>query len=116
MVVEDEVLIRVLICDSLRDAGARVIEAENADEALWYLRADPAVVFVFTDVRMPGTMDGVELLRRIASDFPNIRTALTSGHLHAADVPGETVFFAKPYQFDDVAGRLIDLLGKAAAY
>src|SRR5205823_2491556 len=63
LVVEDETLIRMMIADALRSAGLRVIEARTADDALQHLRSGSAVQFVFTDIEMPGTMDGIELAR-----------------------------------------------------
>ena len=61
LIVEDDVLIRVLLADELRDAGLRVIEAANADEALSIFEAGAQVDLLFTDVQMPGSIDGVEL-------------------------------------------------------
>jgi CheY-like chemotaxis protein len=110
LVVEDEVLIRILICDALRDAGARVVEAENADEALAYLAADPSLHLVFSDVRMPGSMDGLQLLSRIAADFPHVKTVLTSGHLSPSEAPGDTLLITKPYPCEKVASQLIGLI------
>ncbi|MDA6490278.1 response regulator, partial [Escherichia coli] len=61
LVVEDEILVRYVICDYLRDCGFHVIEAGTADEALEYLRSHNDVVLVFSDVRMPGSLDGIGL-------------------------------------------------------
>jgi two-component system, response regulator PdtaR len=80
----------------LRDAGLRVVEAANADEALMYVKTDPSVRFVFRDVRMPGSMDGIELAQRLRSEFPHITVALSSGQLVPSDVEKGTLLFAKP--------------------
>jgi CheY-like chemotaxis protein len=110
LVVEDEVLVRLLICDVLRDCGLRVVEAANADEALAYVKTDPAVELVFSDVRMPGSMDGIALARRLRSEFPNVKVALASGHLHASEVETETLLFTKPYPLAETAARIVAIL------
>jgi CheY-like chemotaxis protein len=116
LVVEDEVLIRLLICDVLRDSGLRVVEAANADEALMYVKTDPTVELVFSDVRIPGSMDGIELARRLRSEFPHIEIALASGHLLASDLEKETPLFTKPYPLEETAARIIAILdGKGSA-
>src|SRR3546814_931318 len=81
LVVEDEVLIRLMVSDELRDAGFRVVEAANADDAMAYLQAGEPADLVFSDVRMPGSMDGIALAEKLRSDFPHVRIVLTSGHL-----------------------------------
>jgi DNA-binding NtrC family response regulator len=69
LVVEDELFIRMFISDAFRDEGYTVIEAFNADEAVDILKAGKAVDLVFSDVRMPGTLDGIGLLRFIKERF-----------------------------------------------
>jgi CheY-like chemotaxis protein len=110
LVVEDEVLIRMLISDVLRDAGLRVVEAANADEALMYVKSDHSVRFVFSDVRMPGSMDGIELAQRLRSEFPHIAVALASGHLIPSDVEKGTLLITKPYPLEETAARIIAIL------
>jgi CheY-like chemotaxis protein len=70
LVVEDEVLVRVLITDSLRSAGHTVLEASNADEALEVLRHSSDVRLVFSDMRMPGSMDGAKFAGLLRSEIP----------------------------------------------
>lgn len=94
LVVEDEVLLRVPVCDVLRDSGMTVLEAGNADDALDWLRTDHDIQLVFTDVRMPGTMDGLGLARRVQKEFPHVKVILTSAH--APPEPG-VVMLIKPY-------------------
>jgi PleD family two-component response regulator len=65
LLVEDEVLIRSVIAETLRDAGLLVIEAANADEAWSYLQTGASVDLVFSDIQMPGSMDGIELARKV---------------------------------------------------
>jgi DNA-binding NtrC family response regulator len=114
LVVEDEVFIRAVICDLLREAGARVIEAENADEALKCVAMDPTVGVVFTDVRMPGSLDGLQMRDRIASLHPHIKTVITSGHLLPHEMPDGALFFIKPYSVENVAAQLILLVDQSS--
>src|ERR1700710_1599105 len=81
LIVEDEVLIRLAVADHLRDSGYQVVEASNADEALEYLQGPNNVSLVFSDVRMPGTMDGLKLAQRIRESYPALSVILASGHL-----------------------------------
>jgi two-component system, response regulator PdtaR len=67
LVVEDEILLRVIIAEALREAGMRVIEVGNADEAMEHLEAGTPIDFVFTDIELPGSMDGLEFVRRLHS-------------------------------------------------
>lgn len=105
LVVEDEVLIRLATSDELRDAGFEVIEAANADEALRYLRSLP-VDAVLTDVRMPGSMDGLDLARLVRRDYPDVAVFIVSGHVGAEAPPPGVSMLGKPYDALAV-GRLI---------
>ena len=81
LVVEDEVLVRMMLADQLREAGYRVVEASDADEALELLQHDALdVKVVISDVQMPGSMDGIELARVIRSKYPFSKILLVSGH------------------------------------
>jgi two-component system, response regulator PdtaR len=98
LVVEDEPFVRVLGVDLLEEAGFAVLEACNADEALSLLEAHPEVRAVFSDIDMPGSLNGLELARRIFQRWPRIGILLTSGHRVGAEVmPREGRFMPKPY-------------------
>jgi CheY-like chemotaxis protein len=112
LVVEDEVLIRLFLSDLLRDQGFRVLEAASADEALVYIHTDRCIELVFTDVRMPGLMDGVALVNRLRSDFPHIKTILTSGHMQPGDVEEGTLLIAKPYRLEDAVSKIVSTLNR----
>jgi CheY-like chemotaxis protein len=99
LIVEDEVLLRMLLAEQLRRAGYPVVEAANAHEAIELLRHSPDVKLVISDVRMPGSVDGVELARRVKSDYPDIKVMLASGHLSSIDWVAHDGYFRKPYQF-----------------
>ena len=86
LVVEDEVLVRMMIADELRNAGYTVLEASSADEALEVLRHTPKVGLVFTDLRMPGSMDGAKFAGFVRSAYPVLKIVLTSGESAAVDL------------------------------
>ena len=110
LVVEDEFLIRTMVSDALRDAGLGVIEAIDADEAMRVLQSGVAIDLIFSDVRMPGSMDGLALLKICTEVFPGLPVIITSGHLAPSDaiLNGAKRFLPKPYLWEDaiVAIRL----------
>ncbi len=96
-------LIRMLVADVLRDAGYEAIEAISGDEAIDILRAGVAVDLVLSDVRMPGSTDGLALLAFVRQNLAELPVILTSGHLspEIALAEGAVKFLAKPYQILD---------------
>jgi len=104
--VEDEVLIRFMISDALREAGYDVIEAFNGDEAVDLLNVATPVDLILSDVRMPGAIDGLELLKIAKQRLPTVPVILTSGHLdpRVATTEGATHFLPKPYVIDKALG------------
>lgn len=116
LVVEDEFLIRALVSDELRDAGHDVIAAYNADEALAVLKAKVHVDLVVTDVKMPGSIDGLGLLAEIRSHYPFVPVILTSGHLQPqqAFAEGAAAFLAKPYPLEAVVNAVDETLRRSA--
>ena len=108
LVVEDESLLLFTISDDLRAAGFRVLEATNAAAALRLAEADGGVDVLFTDVHMPGAMDGLELARAVIAKWPQTRIIVTSGHmsLTSADLPSGAVFLPKPYLPDAVVAAI----------
>ena len=106
LVVEDEPLVRMAIVDYLEDEGFRVLQASNADEAVAILTRDLTVQIMFTDIDMPGGMDGLKLAAAVRDRWPPIKIVVTSGHrMVAADnLPLEAQFFPKPYDPDTIAG------------
>jgi CheY-like chemotaxis protein len=98
LLVEDEVLIRMVLADQLREEGYRVVEASDADEALALLRHDFLYIDVaITDVIMPGSMDGVGLARALRLERPQIKIILMSAHYNSVGGPDYDAFFPKPY-------------------
>ena len=106
LVVEDEALVRLLAVDMLEDMGLKTVEAGDADEALFQLAAHPDVDVLFTDVNMPGGMDGVELARRVHKVRPEAGIIVTSGkqYVDLAALPDRGVFLPKPYSRAQLAG------------
>lgn len=89
---------RMFGADLLEEAGFAVLQACNADEALRLLEAHPEVRVVFSDVEMPGSLDGLGLARHICQHWPQIGIVLTSGHrIRVEMIPQEGRFLAKPY-------------------
>jgi CheY-like chemotaxis protein len=99
LIVEDEHLLRLSAVKDIEDAGFEVIEAANADEAIRILESRRDIRVVFTDVQMPGSMDGLKLAHAVRNRWPPIRIIVTSGHERVAehDLPEGGRFFAKPY-------------------
>jgi CheY-like chemotaxis protein len=113
LVVEDETLIRMEAVDMVAAAGFEVVLAANADEAIEILEARGDIAVVFTDIQMPGSMDGLKLARAVRGRWPPIKIVATSGQLHVseADLPEGGRFLPKPYRPRDVTGVLRELTG-----
>ncbi len=110
LIVEDDVLIRAAAAQYLRGAGFEVLEAISVDQALELLRAGP-VRAVFTDVKLPGSQSGLDLMRIMQSDFPKTKVLLTSGVVKADEVTLEGVtLLRKPYFLFEVERHLRALL------
>ncbi len=99
LVVEDEILIRMAIADSIADAGFTVYEAANADQAIRLLETHPDVRALFTDIDMPGSMDGLKLAEAVRNRWPPVKIIVASGRFKVseADLPEGGRFFPKPY-------------------
>ncbi|WP_026608240.1 response regulator [Methylocapsa acidiphila] len=108
LVVEDEPFVRMMGAVALEDAGFGVIEACNADEALRVLEIRPDVRVVFTDIDMPGSLDGLALARRVHEDWPQIGVVVTSASSHVSDerMPKGDSFVAKPYAVKALLRRI----------
>ncbi len=96
----------------LEDAGYSVVEAANADEAIAILEGTTDVRLLFSDVDMPGSMNGVALAEVVHARWPNVRLLLTSGHHHIADaqLPDDGRFIPKPYSQKAVVREVNSLL------
>ena len=116
LVVDDEAMVRAVIAEYLRDCGFHVLEAEGAREAIRLVDGDGPVDVVFSDVRMPGDLDGAGLARWLLSHHPEVPVLLTSGYTAAAGssggLPREVGLIEKPYTQAQVLRRIKALLPK----
>ncbi|MCZ8103514.1 MAG: response regulator [Burkholderiales bacterium] len=116
LIVEDEILIRLTVADYLRECGFHVLEASNADEAVRVLEAEVEVDIVFSDIQMPGSMDGFALAQWIRQHHPRVRVLLTSGlgrtTAAARDLCDENPLMPKPYDHGSLLERLKNMLGR----
>lgn len=103
LVVEDEPWIRLITSDHLRDHGWTVLEADCASAAIAVLESGESVDLVFSDIQMPGEMDGVGFAQWLRQNHPAIRILLTSGGIRTVD-PSicDDALIAKPYKYDFV--------------
>lgn len=114
LVVEDEVLIRLMIADALRAQGLRVIEASNSEEALTVLRSTLPVQLIITDISMANGMNGVELARSVRADHPDMKLIIASGQPVVDSFSGlADAFFRKPVDMAALVRRVKELLGGA---
>jgi CheY-like chemotaxis protein len=120
LVVEDETLLRWHAVAMIEDAGFDVIEAGNAAEAISVLEARTDIRVIFTDIQMPGSIDGLRLAHLVRNRWPPIKIIATSGQLRLRDyeLPEGGRFLPKPYSVGQITGTLRELLGgrQARAY
>jgi CheY-like chemotaxis protein len=100
LVVEDEMLLRMRAVDMVEDAGFTSVEAVNADEAVAILESRSDIALLFTDIQMPGSIDGLKLAHAVHERWPPIKIILVSGQLRLAniDIPADSRFFGKPLE------------------
>lgn len=116
LVAEDEVLIRLVLAEYLRDCGYRVLEAANASEAIQILTEEIQVDILFTDVQMPGEINGFGLAKWTRQHRPEIQVIVTSGHEQAAhkasDLCDDEPYIKKPYDPAGLAAEIRRLLSR----
>jgi CheY-like chemotaxis protein len=109
IVVEDEPMVRMAAVGALEDAGFEVLESKNAQAAMLILKAEGGrVQALFTDVEMPGAMDGLMLARQIHLDWPLICVMVASGQVNpeVGEMPENSRFFKKPYNIGTVVAHI----------
>jgi len=106
LIVEDECLVRMNAAMMMEEAGFDVLEAGNADEAIRLLEDNPDISIVFTDIEMPGSMNGLNLAHAVTSRWPPIRIIATSGRVDVrdGDLPTGGRFLPKPYSAGQILG------------
>ncbi|MES2492997.1 MAG: response regulator [Pseudomonadota bacterium] len=111
LIVEDEALVRFLIVDEFEEAGFRVSESPTATEAIEVLKTQPEFDLLFTDIRMPGSVDGWELGRRARELHPDITIIYATGYGVDDNQPvGRSFTIQKPYRFTEIS-QLLEEIG-----
>jgi len=98
VVVEDDVFERMGASGMFLDAGYRVLEAGDADEALRFFDTNADIRLLFTDVSMPGSMSGSDLARHVAERWPRVGIIMASGRPRPHKLPLNMLFHDKPYE------------------
>ena len=108
LVVEDEPFLRFLAADALEEKGFAVAEAANAENALRVLENRQDINLVFTDIALPGDLNGLDLVRHVQQRWPHIQLVITSGQHkpNPAEMPKDGRFIAKPYSPRDLVREI----------
>jgi two-component system, response regulator PdtaR len=116
LIVEDESLIRMGAISPIEDAGFIVYEAASADEAISLLERHREIRLIFTDIHMPGSMDGLKLAHYVRGRWPPVKIIVTSGQMkpRGEDLPSDAVFIGKPYRSEVIAQKISEMLAEAA--
>ena len=113
LVVEDEMVLRMRAVDIVEDAGFVSVEAVSADEAIEILESRDDISLLFTDIQMPGSMDGLKLAHAVHTRWPHIKIILVSGQIRLTDEdrPADSRFFPKPVESGHMVAQLQDMVG-----
>lgn len=116
LVVEDEMVLRMRAVDIVEDAGFVPIEAVSADEAIEILESRDDISLLFTDIQMPGSMDGLKLAHAAHTRWPHIKIVLVSGQIAVteADKPQDSKFFPKPLEIQQMIAELQAMIGEGS--
>ena len=115
LVVEDEMLLRMRAVDMVEDAGFASVEAVDADEAVAILESRSDIALLFTDIQMPGSMDGLGLAHAVHQRWPPIKIILVSGQVKPAnlEIPANSRFFGKPLEAKVMIALMQSMIGRA---
>ena len=97
LIVEDEILIRDLVAEELMDAGFNIVQVGSAVQAIAVLEARQDIQLVFTDIDMPGSMDGLKLAAAVRDRWPPVHIIITTGKTRPMTIPDNALFIPKPY-------------------
>src|SRR5271170_6560602 len=116
LVVEDEMILRMRAVDIVEDAGFNPVEAVNADQAISILESRSDIALLFTDIQMPGSMDGLKLAHAVHDRWPAIKIILVSGQVKPSDTerPADSRFFGKPLGVGQMITELQGMIGEGA--
>ncbi len=108
LVVEDEPITRMDVVEQLEESGFKVFEAPDANRAIKILEANSAIRVLFTDIDMPGSMDGLKLAAAVRDRWPPIRIVVASGlrKINVDSLPADSRFFTKPYSVIEIAATM----------
>ena len=117
LVAEDEELVRLYAADLLAEAGYKVVDVASADAALEAMAEQPDIRVLFTDIQMPGKLDGIQLARRVHEQWPEVLLLITSGGRQPAkaEIADHGHFIAKPYLPSDVLNEIVAMDSEADA-
>jgi CheY-like chemotaxis protein len=115
LVVEDEMLLRMRAVDMVEDAGYTSVEAVDADQAVAILESRSDIALLFTDIQMPGSMDGLGLAHSVHERWPPIKIIMVSGQLKLAsiDIPADSRFFGKPLEAGEMIAEMRSMIAHA---
>ncbi len=113
LIVEDEMVLRMRAVDIVEDAGFTPLEAVNADDALALLESRSDIELLFTDIQMPGSMNGLKLAHAVRERWPSIKIILVSGQVKPDEVdrPAQSRFFGKPLEVQQMVAELQEMIG-----
>jgi two-component sensor histidine kinase/CheY-like chemotaxis protein len=113
LIVEDEMVLRMRAVDIVEDAGFRAVEAVNADQAISILESRSDISLLFTDIQMPGSMDGLKLAHAVHDRWPGIKIILVSGQVNPSEAerPTDSRFFGKPLSVEQMITELQAMVG-----
>src|SRR5881227_1349531 len=113
LVVEDELLLRMRAVDMVEDAGFTSVEAVDADEAVAILESRSDISLLFTDIQMPGSLDGLKLAHAVHKRWPAIKIILVSGQVNLSDAekPADSRFFGKPLETAQMIAEIREMVG-----
>jgi len=101
-----------MLVAELEAHGHTVVEAADADQAISVLRDNSSVRLVFTDIKIPGTMDGLDLARLVRAEYPSLKVIIASAHVGLSDWAAEAdAAFEKPYELERVVLKVDQLAG-----
>jgi CheY-like chemotaxis protein len=112
LIVEDEPLIRLGAVYQIADAGFEVYEAGSADAAIALLEVHKEICLIFTDVDMPGLMDGLKLAHYVRGRWPPVKIIVTSGHVTVSEesLPSGALFMPKPYDAAVITHKIREMI------
>jgi CheY-like chemotaxis protein len=118
LIVEDELMVRLCAVQMVEEAGFEVVEAASADEAIRILESSSDIRVMFTDIQMPGSMDGLKLAHAVSNRWPPIKIIVTSGRgpVTEHDLPEGGRFLGKPYSPMQIQDVLLEWAGQSPQY